>query len=102
MFNLFGRKTARDFMEDAKETYGLPDAKENPPMPEVKPPKPVKAEQKEHYRVGRTTDGMTTLTLIADYGNSMTLTMNQEACEQMIRMLKATFDVKETPTEEEV
>ena len=54
--------------------------------PAPPPPKP-----KEHYRVGFTDDGKTTLTLIADYGNSMTLSMNQEACEQLIRMLRATY-----------
>jgi hypothetical protein len=34
-------------------------------------------------------------------GTSMTLTMNQEACEQMIRMLESTFAV-ETIEEEHV
>jgi hypothetical protein len=80
MFNLFGRKTVKDFEAEAKETYFVP---------EVASPK---KEQKEFYRVGRTDDGYTTLTMIdrSGYG-SLTLTMNQEACEQMIRMLKATF-----------
>ena len=80
MFNLFGRKTVKDFEAEAKETYSVP---------EVASPK---KEQKEFYRVGRTDDGYTTLTMIdrSGYG-SLTLTMNQEACEQMIRMLKATL-----------
>ncbi len=52
----------------------------------VEPPKP-----KEHYRVGFDDQGMTTLTLIADHGNSMTLSMNQDACEQLIKMLRATY-----------
>ena len=59
------------------------------PVDYVKPvahPKP-----KEHYRVGFDDQGMTTLTLIADHGNSMTLSMNQEACEQLIKMLRATY-----------
>jgi hypothetical protein len=59
------------------------------PVDYVKPAPPPKP--KEHYRVGFDDQGMTTLTLIADYGNSMTLTMSQEACEQLIRMLRATY-----------
>lgn len=57
----------------------------------VAPPKP-----KEHYRVGFDDQGMTTLTLIADNGNTMTLSMNQEACEQLIRMLRSTYKELET------
>ncbi len=57
----------------------------------VAPPKP-----REHYRVGFDDQGMTTLTLIADHGNTMTLSMNQEACEQLIRMLRSTYKELET------
>ena len=53
------------------------------PAPEPKP--------KEHYRVGFDDQGMTTLTLMADHGSTMTLSMNQEACEQLIKMLRATY-----------
>jgi hypothetical protein len=59
------------------------------PVDYVKPAPPLKP--KEHYCVGFDDRGMTTLTLIADYGNSMTLSMNQEACEQLIRMLRSTY-----------
>lgn len=52
----------------------------------VAPPRP-----KEHYRVGFDDQGMTTLTLLAENGNSMTLSMNQDACEQLIKMLRATY-----------
>ena len=45
----------------------------------------------EHYRVGCTTDGRTTLTMIGEDCVTMTLTMNKESCEQMIRMLRATY-----------
>lgn len=45
----------------------------------------------EPYRVGVTLDGKVTLTLIAGVGNSMTLTMSPEACEAMIRVLRATY-----------
>lgn len=45
----------------------------------------------EPYRVGITQDGMTTLTVIAEPGNSMTLTMSPEACETLIRLIRATY-----------
>jgi hypothetical protein len=82
MFNLFGRKTLEEFKKEAEDTYAVPDVA------------PVRAprKHKEYYRVGRTDDGYTTLTMLGDDGyGTMTLTMNQEACEQMIRMLEATF-----------
>ena len=82
MFNLFGRKTAKDFMTEAKETYSVP---------EVTPISVPKKEHKEYYRVGRTDDGYTTLTMLGDGYGSLTLTMNREACEQLIRMLESTF-----------
>lgn len=64
-------------------------------MPAPEPVKAPKKEQKEYYRVGRTDDGMTTLTMITDSGySSMTLTMNKTECEQLIRMLRATYDVE--------
>jgi hypothetical protein len=47
---------------------------------------------KEYYRVGRREDGMTTLTVMSGDGwGSITLAMNDEACEQMIRMIRATY-----------
>lgn len=90
MFNLFGRKTAKDFEAQAKETYSVP---------EVEPVSVPTPKSKEYYRVGRTDDGKTTLTMMSSDGyGSMTLTMNREACEQMIRMLESTF-VEEKVTE---
>lgn len=90
MFDLFTRRTAKDYSKEAKETYSVPEAAP------VSIPEPA---SKEHYRVGRTDDGCTTLTLINNAGwGSMTLTMNREACEQMIRMLRATY-TEEQPTE---
>ena len=60
------------------------------PVDYVKPaPEP---QSKEHYRVGFTNDGITTLTFINNEGlGSMTLTMNQPACEQLIKLLRATY-----------
>lgn len=58
-------------------------------------------EQKEYYRVGRTETGMTTLTLLMDGGYSTTLSMNKSACEQLIRMLRASYDIEETTPDAE-
>jgi hypothetical protein len=92
MFNLFRRRTAKDFQAEAKETYAVPEAA----------PVSVPKKNKEYYRVGRTEDGYTTLTMIDNSGyGSLTLTMNREACEQMIRMLESTFE-QEQNTEEVV
>ena len=83
MFDLFRRKTAKEFMEDSKNVYNLP----KPKLVEAVEPKP-----QEHYRVGFNTDGQTTLTLMSvDGWGSITLIMNQDACEQMIRLLRATY-----------
>lgn len=60
-------------------------------------PKAVTNEPQDHFRVGVTKDGKTSLTIISQDGYQSTLTMNQVACEQLIRMLRATYldDVKE-------
>jgi hypothetical protein len=47
--------------------------------------------QQEFFRVGITKDGQTTLTLMLDGGMSTTMTMDKPTCEQMIKMLKATY-----------
>ena len=84
--NFFEWLGFKKFMEDTepKNVIKLPVK----PVAPVAPPKP-----KEHYRVGFDSEGMTTLTLMSD-GSTMTLSMNQEACEQLIKMLRATY--KET------
>ena len=61
------------------------------PFPEPKLTPVPEPEPEEHYRVGFTTDNKTTLTLISPGGGTMTLTMNRDSCEQLIRMLKATY-----------
>lgn len=65
------------------------------PVNYAKPAAPPPPKQREYYRVGRTDDGMTTFTILSDGGYSTTLTMNKEACEQMIRMLRASYDINE-------
>ena len=69
--------------------YSLPDvSRPSSPAPPPMPP----AKEEEHYRVGVTSDGRTTLTFLGSSGATMTLTMGRDACEQMIRLLEATFD----------
>jgi hypothetical protein len=85
MFDFFTRRTANDFVEEAKKTYIVPKLKTEP--------------EGEHYRIGVTEDGMTTVTFMSTDGYSMTLSMSPAACERMIRMIRATYDV-ETTTEE--
>jgi hypothetical protein len=90
MFDFFTRRTAKEYMEEAKEKYSLPEETK------IKPKEP-----QEHFRVGYVEEtGMTTLTLMAPNGYSSTLSMNQQACEQMIRMIRATYN-EEQPTENE-
>jgi hypothetical protein len=87
MFNFFRRATAEDYKQIATDIYKIPNS--------IKEPTP-----KEYYRVGRTDDGCTTLTMLDSSGySSMTLTMNQSACKQLIRMLESTFH-EEQPIEE--
>ena len=69
--------------------YSLPDVSR--PSSTAPPPMPP-AKEEEHYRVGVTSDGRTTLTFLGSSGATMTLTMGRDACEQMIRLLEATFD----------
>jgi hypothetical protein len=61
------------------------------PKPELAPD----PEPKEYYRVGSTVDGNTTLTLMSLGGMSLTMTMNRDSCEQLIRMLRATYTDEE-------
>jgi len=69
--------------------YSLPDVSR--PTRPAPPPMPPSKED-EHYRVGVTSDGRTTLTFLGSSGATMTLTMGRGAVEQMIRLLEATFD----------
>jgi hypothetical protein len=80
MFNFFTRRTAQDYINEAKENYTVTESK------------PI---VNEYYRVGVTDTGSTTLTLIGENGLSMTLTMTQYSCEQLIRMLRSTYDPEE-------
>jgi len=74
MFDFFNRKTAQDFIEDAKETYQAPAPKDDC-----------------LYSVGTTQSGQTVLK-ISDGYSTITLTMNDASVRQMIRLLEATLD----------
>jgi hypothetical protein len=87
MFDFFTRHLARDYIKDAKDLYDMP-------LPQSQTPV-----DGEHFRVGATRFGETTLTLIANDGMSMTITMNQMTCEQLIRMLRATYTEEELTEE---
>ena len=64
------------------------------PFPEPKLSPAPKPKAEEHYRVGFTTDGETTLTLIAP-GGTVTMTMSRDSTEQLIKMLRATYTDEE-------
>lgn len=83
MFNLFNRKTSREFMEDAKETYPTPVLEDKP------------AEEECPYTIGPTSDGRTVLRVTNGH-SIMSLTMSEAAVRLMIRMLEASIsDLKE-------
>jgi hypothetical protein len=80
------------FMKDTepKNVIKFPDPKVVPKMPPVQS---EKEQPKEYYRVGRRDDGFTTLTVMSGDGyGAITLSMNDVACEQLIKMLRSTYD----------
>ena len=85
MFDLFTRRTAKDYLKEAEDTYKVTAPKNEPKT----------SPSNELYRVGVTGDGRTTLTMMSTDGFSMTMSMTPAACEQMIRMIRSTYD-KET------
>lgn len=96
MFDFFGRRTAKEYMTEAKEKYGLPDPDVQPVMPEIKAPK--KELDDDGYTIGPGTDGYcTTLKMKSGY-STITLQMNEVGVKQMIKLLAATLP---TPTEEQ-
>jgi|688.fasta_scaffold412316_5 hypothetical protein len=94
MFNWFRNWfTPRENLASDMEKIGndmnkvMPDIKPIPPIPNI-PTNKVN----DHYRIGYdSTNGATTLTLIADY-TSMTLSLGPEEVMRLIRMLGATLD----------
>jgi hypothetical protein len=80
MFDFFTRHTSKDYIAAAEDTYVMP--------------KKIRSQEydlDELFRVGSTRLGETTLTLMTPDGMSMTITMNQMTCEQLIRMIRSTY-----------
>lgn len=77
MFNLFGKRTAKEFLEEAKETYMVPEVK------------PVETNVNEDalYTVGVNNHGMVQLRVGTPY--AVTLTMNNSAVRTLIKQLEA-------------
>lgn len=80
MFNIFKKRTAKEFMDEAKETYTVP---------EVKPVEPVTPDMNENalYMVGVNEHGMVQLRVGTPY--AITLTMNNSAVRKLIKQLEA-------------
>lgn len=95
MFDFFRKKTAKDFINDAKETYGLPEAKQIPSMPKVEPlPEPEKPAT-TYYRLGLTDNNRVSFQM----GYSE-ITMNSQGIDTMIDLLRS-FQSKIKEVEEE-
>ena len=95
MFDFFKKKTTRDFMEEAKETYGVPEQKPMwtcPPESEVTEPKEEPA--KIFYRFGVTDKNRVAFSM----GYSE-ITLNKAGCQQMIDQL--TFFMNQLEEEQE-
>lgn len=93
MFDLFNRKTAKDFAAEAKERYGVP-----VPTPWPQAPEPDDAVDKPAYQIGKTEDGQVTFRMGTDT-NWTQLTMNNEGVRSLIRMLEAAMDDDEAQGE---
>lgn len=94
MFDLFKKKTAKDFISEVNETYGLPEPVKVPPMPEVEKD-PI-----TFYRIGLTDNNRVSFQM----GYSE-ITMNANGINTMIKMLESARDQIEpespsNPTEE--
>lgn len=88
MFDFFKRRTAKEFEEEAKETYGIPTVA------------PIEVPKRDQvvYKIGRTEDGKVTLSL-GDY-SGVTITMNNAGVDHLIRMLESAKDPVVTSTPE--
>ena len=75
--NVFGKNLSKDIADVEKIINEVK-------LPNTEP-------QNEHFRVGYTTDGYVTLTLRSTDGFSQTLSMTPDACERLIRMLRAAY-----------
>lgn len=86
MFNIFKKQTAKEFVEEAKETYMVP---------EVKPAEP-NVNEDALYMVGVNEHGMVQLRVGTPY--AITLTMNNSAVRTLIKQLEAAMPEEEDHT----
>lgn len=80
MFDFFRKKTAKEFVKEAKETYNIPTVE------------PIELPKRNQvvYKIGKTEDGKVTLSL-GDY-SGVTITMNNAGVDHLIRMLETAKD----------
>lgn len=87
MFNIFRKKTAKEFLKDANETYGLPEPEK---VPQVLEPEKV---PNVFYRIGPTDNNRVSFKM----GYSE-ITMNAAGINQLIKMLEVARDQIEEPS----
>lgn len=92
---MFGKKTAKDFLKEAQDTYSVP----KEPVPMI--PMPMEDSDAPTYQIGKTEDGRVTFR-IGNYSGSSTLIMNNVGVDTLIKMLEAAKepdDVDPNPTD---
>lgn len=82
MFNFSNKSIPKNFQDSAKDISNMEDH--------------ATKTEKEYYRVGLTTDGRTTLTIMDDNRFSITLSLTPEGCERLIRILRSTYETDES------
>jgi len=85
MFNLFRKKTAKEFIEEAKETYIAPKKEETKEKPAT-----------TYYRIGLTSNNRVSFQMGYDE-----ITMNQTGCENLIAQLTLFMNQLSNEQEEE-
>lgn len=72
MFNLFGKRTAKEFLEEAKETYTVPKEEKTKEQPSI-----------SYYRIGLTNDNRVSFTIRYDE-----ITMSVQGVDDLIAQLQ--------------
>ena len=83
LFNIFKKQTAKEFVEEAKETYMVPEVKSAEPN----------VNEDALYMVGMNDHGMVQLRVGTPY--AVTLTMNNSAVKKLIKQLEAAMPEEE-------
>lgn len=85
MFDFFNKRTAKDFIAEANETYGLPEPKNVPPVPEKVP--------SVYYTIGLTDNNRVSFKM----GYSE-INMNADGINSLIKMLEVARDQIQEPS----